>query len=181
MARPCGQFNKQKEKLFEEIRGLSVHRGWCFATDSFLSDRLRVGERQIRKYIKALNDEKRLEVRTSKLFRDLRTGKLFKKRWMRPDLGFNSEVFVREHAPKTLIEALQEESAPKSKNRTVAEIIAANANLMAYLEAEEKSKKKAEEEMLAIAADESGIGPMFTDDTDMEKLMKELMGEHEWE
>lgn len=82
MARPTGQFAKQRDLcylLIKQLAGL----GYCFATSRYLSRRLRVGVCQVQRYLDDLKKAGKIEVRTTPAKRDPKTGKLFRKRFIR--------------------------------------------------------------------------------------------------
>lgn len=82
MARPVGQFDATKNKLFDEVRRLAG-LGVCFATTGYLARRLGRGERQVHRYLLALQKERKIEVLTSKPVRDGKSGRFYRKRVIR--------------------------------------------------------------------------------------------------
>lgn len=70
MARPTGQFQEQCSKLFSTVKDLVRKRGYCFASNGFLSKVMRVGEKQIERYLISLQKEKKIQVHIKRYSKD---------------------------------------------------------------------------------------------------------------
>lgn len=123
MARPIGQFDTTKDRLFGELRHLAG-LGVCFATTGYLGRRLNRCERQIYRYLRALQAENKIEILTSKLVRDVRTGSPYRKRVIRvtAHLGAVARVgprFVFDSESYTEVEEVAPESRPDADNEVI--------------------------------------------------------------
>lgn len=65
MARPVGEFNQQKDRLFGIIKGLAG-LGCCFATNKYLAKRMDVSNASVNRYLSALKAERKIDIRTGK-------------------------------------------------------------------------------------------------------------------
>lgn len=77
MARPVGRFAKQKEECYVWVKTLTKAKSKCWASNRYLAGRLGCSERQVSRYLKALEEEGRI---TRQQYRYSRSGSLKTKR-----------------------------------------------------------------------------------------------------
>lgn len=82
MARPVGFFNEEKTRLFGIIKGLAG-LGCCFATSKYLAAKMGCSEMSVSRYLKALREEGKIEVKTGKPGFDKKEGRFYRKRIIR--------------------------------------------------------------------------------------------------
>jgi predicted transcriptional regulator len=101
MARPIGQFDRQRDRCLYIIAGLAQLDA-CFATDAYLGRRLGVSKKQVQRYLKDLLARGLIIIKTTPARKDYKSSTYYKKRLIIPSFqlppGFFS-VKVRPPPP----------------------------------------------------------------------------------
>lgn len=167
MARPVGQFDRQVEKCFNLISQLSG-LDYCFATSDYLGSRLGVTGNQVKKYLKTLRKQGRIEVITSRGIKGT-TNPYYRKRKMRPtqvlQVLTTTNVWMRRAQPVSEFVTVEE---PKLSEIDFGAIAAATHKALLDKEAAATQEREA---ILEQARQEN------TDAAEMERARLELAAE----